>query len=280
MPEVKCFRHLFYGIVHKEKLRKEEIIMGPKYTPLLLEDESLHDLQLNGTWLIQKDHGFRFGMDAVLLSDFCSTGTKDQVADFGTGTGIISILMAAKSKANHIDAFEILPDMADMASRSVLMNGLEEKIKIWNDDCANAADHIGRNTMDAIVMNPPYYESGKTLLNPDPDRAIARHQQQDTLDCFLYSSYLCLKGKGKLFMIYPTSGMLNLFTALRKRHLEPKRLRMIHPFMDKPSNLFMVEAMKDAKPGMLTDPPLIVYKEQGVSTDEIARIYGQTRQND
>ena len=254
--------------------------MGPKYTPLLLADESLHDLQLNGMWLIQKDHGFRFGMDAVLLSDFCSTGSRDNVADFGTGTGIISILLTAKEKARHVDAFEILPDMANMASRSVIMNGLEDRIRIWNHDCANAPEIIGRNAMDAIVMNPPYYETGKTLLNPDPDRAIARHQQQGTLDSFLFSAYLCLKGKGKLFLIYPTSGMLNLFEALRKRHLEPKRLRMIHPFVDKPSNLFMVEAMKDAKPGILTDPPLLVYREQGICTDEIARIYGVAGQND
>lgn len=254
--------------------------MAPKSTPTLMEDESLHDLQLNGMWLIQKDHGFRFGMDAVLLSDFCSSGSRDRVADFGTGTGILSILLAAKNKALHIDAFEILQDMADMAKRSVIMNGLEEQIHIWNDDCANAPEQLGRNTLDAIIMNPPYYESGKTLLNPDPERAIARHQQQNTLDCFLYSAYLCLKGKGKLFLIYPTSGMLNLFESLRKRNLEPKRIRMIHPFSDKASNLFMVEAMKDAKPGLITDPPLLIYKDQGIYTAEIDRIYGLTGQKD
>lgn len=253
--------------------------MGPLFKPSLLEDESLHDLQLKGMWLIQKEHGFRFGMDAVLLSDFCSTSDKDEVADFGTGTGIISILLSAKNKARHIDAFEIQTEMSDMASRSVSMNGLDEYIRVWNHDCCEAPECIGRNSMDAIVMNPPYYETGKTLLNPDPARAIARHQQQGTLDSFLLSSYLCLKGKAKLFLIYPTSEMINLFIALRNRHLEPKRLRMIHPSFHKPSNLFMVEAMKDAKPGLKTDPPLLIYKEQGIFSDEIDRIYGQNSQN-
>ena len=248
--------------------------MAPKNEAVLLEGENLHDLQLNDLWLIQKDHGFRFGMDAVLLSDFCRTSEKDRMADFGTGTGILPVLLVGKHKAAHVDAFEILPEMAEMAQRSVQMNGQDLQVKIWNMDCGDASKVLGINSLDAIVTNPPYGETGKTLVNPSPDKAIARHQEEDTLDKFFKAAYACLKGKGKLFLIYPVQGMLSIMEELKKHHIEPKRFRLIYPFADKPANLVLVEAAKDAKPGLLSMPPLIVYKEQGEYTEEVKRIYG------
>lgn len=248
--------------------------MAPKNEPVLLEGENLHDLQLNNLWLIQKDHGFRFGMDAVLLSDFCRTTDKDMIADFGTGTGIIPVLLVGKHKAAHVDAFEILSEMAEMAQRSVQMNGQRTEINIWNMDCSDASKVLGINSMDAIITNPPYGETGKTLINPSREKAIARHQEDDTLDKFFKAAYACLKGKGKLFLIYPVQGMLSIMEELKKHHIEPKRFRLIYPFTDKPANLVLIEAAKDAKPGLLSMSPLIVYKTQGEYTSEVKEIYG------
>lgn len=254
--------------------------MAPKNKPDLHADEDLHDLQLNGMWLIQKNKGFRFGMDAVLLSDFCRTTEKAVIADFGTGTGILPVLLKGKHKAQHIEAFEILPDMADLARRNIEMNGIDQTVTVRNMDCVDAAKVLKPNSLDAIVTNPPYGETGKTLVNPDPDKAIARHQSADTLEKFFRSAYQCLKGKGKIFLIYPVQGMLNIMEVLKKYHLEPKKFRIIYPYADKPANLVLIEAVKDAKPGLLSMPPLIIYEKPGVYTKEVSRIYGMTGEND
>ena len=254
--------------------------MGPINVPVMLEGENLHDLQTHNLWLIQKEHGFRFGMDAVLLSDFCRTNKNARIADFGTGTGIISVLLVGKGKASSVDAFEILPDMADMAKRNVEMNAQTEKIRIWNMDCGAAVRVIEQNSLDAVVTNPPYGENGRTLINPDPVKAMARHQNTDTLCHFFKSAYTCLKGKGKLFLIYPVQGMLSIMDELKKYHLEPKRFRLIYPYTDKPANLVLIEAVKDAKPGLLSMPPLVIYRTQGVYTDEVNEIYSISTHTD
>lgn len=254
--------------------------MAPRNQPVLLEGENLHDLQLHDLWLIQKDKGFRFGMDAVLLSDFCRTGEKDIVADFGTGTGILTVLLLGKNKAARIEAFEILPEMAEMAERSLRMNGQETRARVWSTDCGNAAEVLEINSLDAIVTNPPYGEKGRTLINPSPEKAVARHQEEDTLDKFFKAAYQCLKGKGKIFLIYPVQGMLSIMEVLKRHHLEPKRFRLIYPYADKPANLVLIEAAKDAKPGLLSMPPLVVYLQPGEYTDEVAEIYGLKSKND
>lgn len=237
------------------------------------EGERIDDLQLAELRILQKERGFRFGMDAVLLADFARVEERDRAADFGTGTGILPLLLAGRGKGAHFDALEIQPDMADMAMRSVRLNGLTERIAVHNLPVEQADSAIAPGTLDVIVCNPPYGVPGTTLLNPAQTLSMARHQTEAGLTDWYRMAYRLLRGKGRFNMIYPAPRMLEAMQALSKARLEPKRFRLIFPHADKPSNLVLIEAMKDAKPMLHPEPPLIVYNADGSMTDELRRIY-------
>lgn len=240
---------------------------------VILPGERIDDLQLQCLRIIQKDGGFRFGMDAVLLADFARVDARDHAADFGTGTGILPLLIAGRGGAAHIDAFEIQPDMADMAKRSVSLNGLTERISVHNRPVEQADCAVAPGSLDVIVCNPPYGLPGTTLLNPNAALSTARHQAENGLTDWYRMAYRLLRGKGRFTMIYPAPRMLEAMTALSKARLEPKRFRLIYPHADKPANLVLIEAMKDAKPMLHPEPPLIVYEADGAMTPELRRIY-------
>lgn len=242
-------------------------------TVMLGEDERMDDLQLEGLRILQKVDGFRFGMDAVLLADFARVEARDRAADFGTGTGILPLLLAGRGKGTHFDAFEIQPDMADMAKRSVELNGLTERIDVHNLPVEEADTVVECGSLDAIVCNPPYGVPGATLLNPEKALSTARHQTEAGLTAWYRMAYRLLRGKGRFHMVYPAPRMLEAMTALAKARLEPKRFRLIYPHADKPANLVLIEAMKDAKPMLHPEPPLIVYQKDGSMTAELKRIY-------
>lgn len=240
---------------------------------MIREGERVDDLQLCGLRIIQKDCGFRFGMDAVLLSDFARVEARDRVADFGTGTGILPLLLAGRGRGAHFDAFEIQADMADMAKRSVRLNDLTERIRVHHCPVEAADGVVAPGSLDAVICNPPYGIPGTTLLNPEKTLSTARHQTEKGLSEWYRMAYRLLRGKGRFHMIYPAPRMLEAMTALSKARLEPKRFRLIYPYADKPANLVLIEAMKDAKPMLHPEPPLIVYEKEGHMTAELKRIY-------
>lgn len=240
---------------------------------MIREDERIDDLQLEGLRIIQKNGGFRFGMDAVLLASFARIGDKDRVADFGTGTGILSLLLTGRGRGRHIDAFEIQPDMADMAKRSVALNGLAERIHVHHLPVEEASSVVTPGSLDAIVCNPPYGVPGTTLVNPNKSLSVARHQSEAGLNDWYRMAYRLLKGKGRFHMVYPAPRMLEAMDALSRARLEPKRFRLIYPYGDKPANLVLIEAVKDAKPMLHPEPPLIVYERDGSMTAELKEIY-------
>ncbi len=239
----------------------------------ILPDERVDELQLAGMHILQKQRGFRFGMDAVLLADFARIDAKATVADFGTGTGILPMLLYGRGKGCQFDAFECQNDMADMASRSVKMNQLEHVIRIHAMDVAAAADVIPPGTLDAVICNPPYGISGTTIPNPDDTRCVARHQREEGLMGWYRMAHRLLKGKGKFAMVYPAPQMLQAMKELEAAHLAPKRFRLIYPRADKPANLVLIEALKDARPMLHPEPPLIVYERDNQMTSELRRIY-------
>jgi len=240
---------------------------------MMREDERMDDLQLAGLRILQKKSGFRFGMDAVLLADFARVEERDRAADFGTGTGILPLLLAGRGRGAHFDAFELQPDMADMAKRSVQLNGLTERIAVHNGPVEQADSVVQPGTLDVIICNPPYGVPGTTLLNPNAALSTARHQTEAGLTEWFRMAYRLLRGKGRFNMIYPAPRMLEAMTALAKARLEPKRFRLIYPCADKPANLVLIEAMKDAKAMLHPEPPLIVYEADGAMTPELRRIY-------
>ena len=240
---------------------------------IISPDETVEDLQLSGLRLIQKKNSFRFGMDSVLLADFADIRPKDTVADFGTGNGILLFLLYGRNKGIRYYAIDIQPEATDLVLRNARLNGLEERITAVTADAADISRYLDACSVDAVICNPPYGRPDASLISPYKTRAIARSQEAGTLDHLLSGSFSVLKGKGKLFMVYPAAQMLFLMKSLQSRHLEPKRFRLVYPYADKPANLVLIEAVKDAKPLLHPMPPLIVYEKDGSLTNELKSVY-------
>ncbi len=243
----------------------------------LYENERIDDLNRNGYQLIQNKKKFCFGMDAVLLSSFASAEEGECVLDLGTGTGIIPILMEAKTRASHFTALEIQDDIADMASRSVTLNRLDHKISICKGDIKEASKIFGGASFDVVTTNPPYMSDNHGLKNPDMSKAISRHEVLCTLDDIIREAAKVLKPGGRFYMVHRPFRLTDIMDTLRKYRLEPKRVRMVHPYIDKEANMVLIEAIRGQKPLVKVDPPIIVYKEAGVYTDEIYTLYGNDK---
>lgn len=240
----------------------------------LKENERFDDLQRNGYRIIQNKNAFCFGMDAVLLSGFAQAREGERVLDLGTGTGIIPILMAAKTNGEHFTGLEIQADMADMASRSVQYNHLEEKIKIVQGDIKEASQLFGAASFDVVTSNPPYMNDSHGLKNPDLPKAIARHEVLCTLDDVVREAARLLKPGGRFYMVHRPHRLIEIITALTSYKLEPKRMKMVHPYVNKEANMVLIEAVRGGRSMLKAEAPIIVYKEPGVYTDEIYDVYG------
>ena len=240
----------------------------------LMENERLDDLQRNGLKIIQKTDGFCFGMDAVLLSGFATVKPGEKVLDMGTGTGIIPLLLSAKTKGEHFTGLEIQDVIADMAARSVNLNHLEEKIKIVNGDIKEASRIFGAASFDVVTTNPPYMNDAHGLKNPTEVKAISRHEVPCTLEDVVREGAKVLKSGGRMYMVHRPHRLIEIITAMKQYKLEPKRMKMVHPFLDKEANMVLIEAVKGGGSWLKMEAPIVVYKETGVYTDEIWEIYG------
>lgn len=243
----------------------------------LLPDERLDELHRKGYRIIQKTDGFCFGMDAVLLSEFARIGKKEKVLDMGTGTGILPILMEARTEGGHFTGLEIQEEFASMAARSVALNGQEDRISIVCGDIKEASSLFGTDCFDVVVSNPPYMVDDHGLKNPDMRKAIARHEVLCDLSDLLRETKKVLKNRGRFYMVHRTYRMAEIMHQMVEYGLEPKRIRFVYPYKDKEPNIMLIEAMKGAKSRIKIEPPLIVYEEPGVYTDEIYDIYGYER---
>ena len=238
------------------------------------EDERIDDLQRNGYRIIQKKKCFCFGMDAVLLSGFAQVKEGEMAVDLGTGTGIIPILLEAKTKGRHFTGLEIQEEVAEMANRSVRLNHLEDRVDIVRGDIKEASRLFGKASFDVVTSNPPYMNDNHGLKNPDLPKAIARHEVFCTLDDVCREASLLLKTGGRFYMVHRPHRLAEIITALKNYKLEPKRMKLVHPFIDKDSNMVLIEAVRGGKSMMKVEAPIIVYQKPGVYTQEIYDIYG------
>ena len=236
--------------------------------------ERLDDLNRNGYKIIQNQEKFCFGMDAVLLSGFAKVKTGENALDLGTGTGIIPILLEAKTDGKHFTGLEIQEESADMARRSVSYNHLEEKISIVQGDIKEADRLFALASFDVITSNPPYMTGNHGLVNPQIPKAIARHEVLCTFDDVARQAARLLKPGGRFYLVHRPFRLAELIVTLSKYHLEPKRMKLVYPFADKEPNMVLIEAIRGAKPRITVESPLIVYQKPGVYTDEIYSIYG------
>ena len=240
----------------------------------LKDEERLDDLQRNGYQIIQKKDGFCFGMDAVLLSGFAAVKPGEKAIDLGTGTGIIPILLEAKYEGEHYTGLEIQDEVAEMAARSVALNHLEEKVSIVKGDIKEASRLFGAASFDVVTSNPPYMNDAHGLKNPDLPKAIARHEVLCTLDDVAREAAKLLRPGGRFYMVHRPHRLIEIITALTKYKLEPKRMKMVHPFVDKEANMVLIEAVRGGKSMIKVEAPIVVYRAPGVYTQEIYDIYG------
>ena len=224
----------------------------------LKDEERLDDLQRNGYQIIQKKDGFCFGMDAVLLSGFAAVKPGEKAIDLGTGTGIIPILLEAKYEGEHYTGLEIQDEVAEMAARSVALNHLEEKVSIVKGDIKEASRLFGAASFDVVTSNPPYMNDSHGLKNPDLPKAIARHEVLCTLDDVAREAAKLLRPGGRFYMVHRPHRLIEIITALTKYKLEPKRMKMVHPFVDKEANMVLIEAVRGGKSMNKVEAPIVV----------------------
>ncbi len=237
--------------------------------------ERIDDLQRGGLRIIQRENGFRFGTDAVLLADFAAVKRGERVCDMGTGTGVLPLLLSARAEETTFDAFEVQPDVADMAKRSVALNGLEKRICVHLADCREASAVIGHETVQLVVTNPPYTALGAGLVSPETTRAISRSDSDCPLADWMTACARVLQNGGRLCAIFPAPRLLELCDAMRGAKVEPKRVRFIVSKPESAPKLVLIEGKKRGRPGLHLLPMLITHTADGGFTDEMRRIYGE-----
>ena len=242
----------------------------------ILDGESIDDLQRDGLRIIQKEsEGFKFGMDAVLLSDFAKDTNAEQLMDFCTGTGIIPILLSAKSRVKNYIGIDILPDMIDMASRSAQMNSLDNKIEFKCVDVNLVHESFSVHSFDAITCNPPYMKANANIKNIDDKKLVARQEIALTLDTMLCMAEKMLKFHGRLYMVHRPNRLSEIFVSMQNHNLAPKRMRMVYPKLDKAPTMVLIEAMARGGMDLRVEKPLILRNADDTETEEVRVIYGR-----
>lgn len=237
-------------------------------------NERIDELQRNGYRIIQDPERFCFGMDAVLLTGFAYAKETDILLDLGTGTGIIPLLMEAKYGCRHLVGLEIQPESADMAMRTMAMNGLSEKIEIVTGDIKEAGSLFPPASFDCVTCNPPYMIGNHGLVNPQDSKAIARHEILCTLEDVIAQTARLLKSGGRFFLVHRPFRLAQIITLLVEYKLEPKRMQLVYPYVDKEPNMVLIEAVRGGKPRLKVEKPLVIYKTAGEYMPQIRDLYG------
>ncbi|QUI21065.1 tRNA1(Val) (adenine(37)-N6)-methyltransferase [Vallitalea pronyensis] len=247
----------------------------------LKANERIDDLHRRKYKIIQNPKTFCFGMDAVLLSGFAQVKEGEHVLDLGTGTGIIPILLEAKTKGKHFIGLEIQEDSVEMATRSVHLNGLDDKVSIVQGDIKEADSLFPLSSFDVVTSNPPYMQGQSGLKNRFQPKTIARHEVLCTLEDVIKTASSLVKVGGRFYMVHRPHRLPEIMVLLKQYKCEPKRMRFVHPYVHKEPNMILIESVRHGKPLLKVEPPLIVYEEVGQYTDEIYNIYGYaTRPSD
>ena len=241
----------------------------------LKETERIDDLQLKGLKLIQDTNGFCFGIDAVLLSAYAAEHIQpgSRVLDLGTGTGIIPILLSARTKAAQLTGLEIQAECAEMARRSVQLNDLGNRVEIVTGDLKDVPSLYAKGSFDAVTCNPPYMPAGAGLKNPAGPLAIARHEVLCSFGDIAAAAAHVLKPGGHLCLVHRPFRLPELFETLKDHRLEPKEMQLVVPRDGKAANIVLIHGVKGAGPELRMLPQIAVHTAEGGYTEEILRYY-------
>ena len=232
--------------------------------------ETLDALFDGAVKLFQSRAGYRFSLDALLLAHFATLKRRDKVVDLGTGSGVIALILARLHPEISILGVEYQSALAARAARNVKLNRLERRIALWRGDVRAAASIGPAESFDAAVCNPPYRRRSAGRISANDEKQIARHEIHGELGDFVAAAAYLLGAKGRLAMVYWAERTVDLLSSLRRARLEPKRLRLVHSFVDSEASLILVEAVKQGRSGVTILPPLVVYREGKHYSDEVA----------
>ena len=225
--------------------------------------------------ILQKEEGYRFSVDAFILAHHIPLKDMDMGVDLGTGCGIVPVILAHRSSSARLYGIEIQKDLADLASRNVRLNHMEDRIAIVCGDMKNFRSYLEPGLADVVFSNPPYRKALSGRINPDPERAVARHEIKGTLSDVASVAEKLLRPSGRLVVIYPAERIADLLSQMRASRLEPKRIRLVHSRQDSDAELVLAEGRKQGRPGVKVVSPLIVLKEDGGYTDELKEMIGE-----
>ena len=252
---------------NEEERQREELIRT---------GERLDDLQ-NGYWMIQNPEQFCYGIDAVLLASYARVKEGERALDFCTGSGIVPILLKAKTRGRHFTGLEIQHESADMAMRSVKYNHLEEWIEIVEGDVCRSEEYFSASSFDVVTCNPPYMTGNHGLTNANRAKMIARHEVLCSFEDIVKAAARVLRPGGRFYLVHRPFRLAEIIFVLKQYQLEPKRMQLVCPFADKEPNLVLLEAVRGGKPRITVEKPLIVYEKPGVYTEDIRILYGDGR---
>lgn len=244
----------------------------PAHVPLY-EGERIDDLLTHELKIIQSDEVFCFSMDAVLLARFASVPKRGRVMDLCTGNGAIPLIMSTRSSEAVLEGLEIQERLYDMASRNVLLNGLEKRIRIVCGDVREAVSLFGCGQYDLITCNPPYLPKASGEVNERDHFAIARHELLLTLEDVIRVSSQLLKNGGKLALVHRATRLIDIVTLMRQYRIEPKKMRFVHPRRHAEPNMVLIEGTRNGRPELRIQPPLIVYEQGEEYCEELYQIY-------
>lgn len=234
--------------------------------------DSIRDIRL-----YQQRKGYRFSVDSLLLYDFVKLKNVRRIGDLGAGSGIVGILLAKRYPYAEITLFEIQDSLAALAEKNIALNCLEDRVKVIQTDIREIkllhSSFVTPHSFDLLVSNPPFRRLRSGLISEEEEKAIARHEIKLRLHELIEAASYLLKVKGRFCMVYHPSRLLELMDILKKRGLEPKRLRLVHSHISSEAKMVLLEATKGGKSGVKVDKPLFIYNEDGSYTDEVMEIY-------
>ena len=236
--------------------------------------EHLVDLQRNGLKMVEDSDKFRFGMDAVFLSGWAEVKKGERVLDMGTGTGILPLLLSAKTEAGQIVGIEVQQECAELAARNVTLNGLSDRITVVNGDLRDSVNLFGKASFDVVVSNPPYMTGGHGMINPQNAKAIARHEVLCTFADVAEQAAAVLKPGGRFYLVHRPFRLAELIVTLTRFHLEPKRMRLVYPYVEREPDMVLLGCVKGGNPRLKVEKPLIVWEKAGKYTEEMREKYG------
>lgn len=240
----------------------------------LHEDEKLDELFDGRVRIIQKKTGYRFSLDAVLLAHFAALIPAASIIDLGTGSGIIPLILARKEATANITGVEVQPNLADMARRTIALNGFADRIAIVQDDLRELPRRFAPSSFDLVVSNPPYYPLENGRINPDQEKAIARHEIKATLKDIISVSRYLISSSGSVLIIFPAKRLIEVVSVFMADGLKPRSLRVIYSQLSGDAKLVVIEGCKGGNPELAVGKPFVIYGAAGEYSEEMKKIYG------